>query len=227
MLGRITTIANTKFTGPVWSTNGFQTGSTVTSALIIGAGTATTPYSMGTTALNLIGLWGTTAAVSGSSRAIYARLYFTAAGDGEAVRAYGTVNNATVAVGGTVNGLHASLSATGASAAISGAGHAIRATLDLGASTAVGGTLSVLHLDTVLDTAATVPASTAFIGLDNVGVKKINYLMRSTNTSTTLYATAGTGSGSAGNSTHCAAQKVMLISIDGADVYIPVFTQNS
>lgn len=43
----------------------------------------------------------------------------------------------------------------------------------------------------------------------------------------TYYVAAGTGSGSAGNSTHCAAQQVIKIEINGAAAYIPVFTQNS
>jgi len=41
------------------------------------------------------------------------------------------------------------------------------------------------------------------------------------------YENAGTGSGSAGNSTHCAAQKVIAIEINGVAAYIPVFTQNT
>lgn len=41
------------------------------------------------------------------------------------------------------------------------------------------------------------------------------------------YAAAGTASGSAGNSTHCAAQQVIKIEINGAAAYIPVFTQNT
>lgn len=41
------------------------------------------------------------------------------------------------------------------------------------------------------------------------------------------YAAAGTGSGSAGNSTHCAAQQVLKLEINGVAAYIPVFTQNT
>lgn len=43
----------------------------------------------------------------------------------------------------------------------------------------------------------------------------------------TYYVAAGTGSGSAGNSTHCAAQQVIKITVNGSAAYIPVFTQNS
>ncbi len=56
-----------------------------------------------------------------------------------------------------------------------------------------------------------------------------SYLMELTGAGGTLnyYADAGTGSGSAGNSTHCAAQKVIKVFLNGAAVYIPVFTQNT
>ena len=41
------------------------------------------------------------------------------------------------------------------------------------------------------------------------------------------YAAAGTSAGSAGNSTHCAAQQVIKISVNGTACYIPIFTQNT
>ncbi len=41
------------------------------------------------------------------------------------------------------------------------------------------------------------------------------------------YAAAGTSGGSAGDAAHCAAQKVIVIEINGVPAYIPVFTQNS
>lgn len=41
------------------------------------------------------------------------------------------------------------------------------------------------------------------------------------------YAAAGTSAGSAGNATHCAAQQVIKIEINGVAAYIPVFTQNT
>lgn len=41
------------------------------------------------------------------------------------------------------------------------------------------------------------------------------------------YAAAGTSAGSAGDATHCAAQQVLKIEINGVAAYIPVFTQNT
>lgn len=41
------------------------------------------------------------------------------------------------------------------------------------------------------------------------------------------YAAAGTSAGSAGDATHCAAQQVIKIEVNGVAAYIPVFTQNT
>jgi hypothetical protein len=54
------------------------------------------------------------------------------------------------------------------------------------------------------------------------------YLMELASSGTpTYYAAAGTSAGSAGNSSHCAAQQVLALVINGTAVYIPVFTQNT
>lgn len=194
----------------------------------IAIGTSASPYSIGTTAANIIGAFGNATATSGSSRSLYAKLQFGAAGDGEAVRAYGVVNNATVAVGGTVNGLHATLQANGASGTVSGAANAIRATFAQGASNATGGTCAVIQADSDIDTAATVPTNLSYVRFTNSNTKKVPIFMNLDGVDTsTLYIAAGTGSGSAGNSTHCAAQSVLHILVNGAACYIPIFTQNS
>lgn len=84
---------------------------------------------------NGIGYWMESAAASGDARGIYVRLYLSGAGSGEAARFYATVNAASVATGGTVNGAHISLShSTTATHTISGQGNALRLTLDAGAA---------------------------------------------------------------------------------------------
>lgn len=203
-----------------------------TAALLLGAGTSTSGERIqdgGTANKNFLGFWTETTATSGDTRGMYLRLYFSGAGvSGEALRAYGTVNNVTAATGGTVNGAHISLSVTGASGKISGAGNALRATLELGASVDVGGTISVIQADSNLDNASTVPATAAYFHLDNVGSKKLPLLFNILNPDTTdFYVNAGSGAGSAGKSDGCAAQKVLKISVAGSAAYIPVFTQNS
>lgn len=197
----------------------------------IGGSSASAPFSMGTTAnTNKIGIWADTTATSGDSRLAYLRLYFSGAGvSGEAARIFGTVNNVTAAVGGTVNGAHISLSVSGASGAVSGAGNALRLTFAQGASNNAGGTCAVAQLDSDLNATATVSASLAYIRFTNSNTGKVPVLFNfdSSVDTTNLYVNAGTASGSAGNSTHCAAQKVLKCLVNGSAVYIPVFTQNS
>lgn len=53
------------------------------------------------------------------------------------------------------------------------------------------------------------------------------YLFSCDAASATYYLTAGVSLGSAGNPTHCAAQKVFRVSVAGAPVYVPAFTQNT
>lgn len=159
-----------------------QFGSTATVALRMGGGTSTTPLATATANKNFLGFWTNSTATSGDSRGLYLRHYFSGAGGaGEAARIYGTVNNVTAATGGTVNGAHVSLSITGASGKVSGAGNALRATLDLGAAVNPGGTLAVLQIDTNIAADATIPAGTAFMRLTNTGSGVLSYAMRTPN----------------------------------------------
>jgi hypothetical protein len=147
-------MANTTFSGPVISNNGF-----------IG-GTASDPIVV-TTAQNINKSYATTSAVSGDTRLVYDKLTFTAAGSGETLRAFSVVTTATAAVGGTINGAHISLEVDG-TGAISGAGNAIRATLG-GTKTSQTGTLSVIQADTNFGAGVTVPASASFIRVTDSG----------------------------------------------------------
>lgn len=142
-------------------------------ALFFGWGTTSARKQMGATAnKNAMGLFFETTAKSGDSRGINLRLYFSGTGvSGEALRAYGIVNNKTVATGGTVNGAHISLGVTGASGAISGAGNALRATLSFGAGSNPGGTVSALQLDSDFDNTSTVGTGVCAIRLTNSNTK--------------------------------------------------------
>lgn len=143
------------------------------SALFFGWGTSTARKQMGTTAsTNAMGLFFETTATSGDSRGINLRLYFSGTGvSGEALRAYGIVNNKTVATGGTVNGAHISLGVTGTSGAISGAGNALRATLSFGANANPGGTVSAIQIDSDFDNASTVGTGICALRLTNSNTK--------------------------------------------------------
>ena len=125
-------MAQTTFSGPVASDNGF-----------IG-GTSASPITV-TTAQNISSFYGSTSATTGDTRLSYNRLAFTSTGSGETIRALTQVTGAGAATGGTVNGAHISLSING-SGTISGAGNALRVTLG-GSSTNPGGTIAALQLD--------------------------------------------------------------------------------
>jgi hypothetical protein len=125
-------MANTTFSGPVTSQNGF-----------IG-GTSASPITV-TTAQNINSSYGSTSATSGDTRLVYDKLTFTSTGSGETLRAFSVVTGAGAAAAGTINGAHISTSING-SGTISGAANALRVTLG-GSSTNPGGTLAALQLD--------------------------------------------------------------------------------
>jgi hypothetical protein len=148
-------MALTTFSGPVKSLNGFVTG------------TATSPV-VETTAGNVSQSYATTSATTGDTRLSYNKLTFTSTGSGETFRAFSVVTGTGAATGGTINGAHISLSVDGASASISGAANAIRATLG-GSDATPGGTLSVIQLDTAYTVNATLPANASFIRVSDSG----------------------------------------------------------
>ena len=144
-------------------------------ALVMGVGkgsgsTLTDLFKMGTTAKNVIDVRARADTATGSdARILYARLHQYGAGGGEAVRAYAFAQNAATATGGTLNGLHATLSIA-TSSAISGAGQAIRATLEAAAaSRTLGGTIAALNVDSNIGTGNTLPADASFIRVTNTG----------------------------------------------------------
>jgi hypothetical protein len=148
-------MALTTFSGPVKSLNGF-----------IG-GTATSPIAV-TTAGNISESYATTSATTGDTRLSYNKLTFTSTGSGETLRAFSVVTGTGAAAGGTINGAHISLEIDGASASISGAANALRATLG-GTDTTPGGTLAVLQLDTNYTANVALPTTAAFIRVSDSG----------------------------------------------------------
>jgi hypothetical protein len=192
-------------------------------------GTTTTPLTTSTANKNFLGFWVQSTATTGDARGMYLRLYLSGGGSGEAGRFYTTINNGTVAVGGTVNGAHISLNATGASAAVSGSANAVRATLDLASTVgAIGGTLAVIRADTNIATGPTVPATTAFMAFDNAGTQKLGYLFNITNPDTSaMFVNAGTGAQSCGVSTGAVANKVLKITVGGVNYWLPLCSSNS
>jgi hypothetical protein len=148
-------MALTTFSGPVKSLNGFISG------------TATSPIAV-TTAQNIDSAYATTSATTGDTRLSYNKLTFTSTGSGETLRAFSVVTGASAATAGTINGAHISLEIDGASASISGAANALRATLG-GTDTTPGGTLAVLQLDTNYTANVALPTTAAFIRVSDSG----------------------------------------------------------
>lgn len=151
-------MAQTRFSGPVRSDNGF-----------IG-GTASDPISV-TTAGNISSSYATSSAASGDTRLQYSRLDITSTGSGETMRAFTRVTGANAATGGTVNGAHISLSING-SGTVSGAGNALRLTLG-GSSTNPGGTIAALQLDSDFASGGTW-TNASYIRCTNSGTGTIN-----------------------------------------------------
>ena len=148
-------MALTTFSGPVSSLNGF-----------IG-GTAASPITV-TTAQNISSSYATSSATTGDTRLAYNKLTFTSTGSGETLRAFSVVTGTNAATTGTINGAHISLEIDGASASISGAANALRATLG-GTDTTPGGTLAVIQLDTNYTANVALPANAAFIRVSDSG----------------------------------------------------------
>jgi hypothetical protein len=179
-----------------------------------GSGAALTQlFKLGAGAAQVIDIRARSDAASGKdARVLYARLHQYGAGGGEAVRAYAFAANAAAATGGTLNGLHASLSID-ASMAISGAGNAIRATLEAAADTrTLGGTLSAVQLDSNVATGNTMPATAAFMRVTDTGAVRINKLLNlPTATNSTLVAT---------HVTDAMTHSIKCVLSDGTDFYI-------
>jgi hypothetical protein len=192
-------MANTTFSGPVISNNGFITG------------TASSPI-VETTATNVSESYVTTSAATGDTRLSYQRLTFTSTGSGETFRALTRVTGAGGATGGTINGAHISTSInTGGT--ISGAANAIRATIGA-AVTTPGGTLAALQLDTDFASGTTLGAESAFIRVTDsgAGTGKMTRLMN-VGTGTGLFTAATSSSTLAGG---------LKVRIAGADYFLVV-----
>jgi hypothetical protein len=199
-------MAQTTFTGPVTSLNGFSSG------------TSSSPISV-TTAGNISSSYGTTSATTGDTRLSYQRLAFTSTGSGETARFLTRVTGANAATGGTINGAHISTSInTGGS--ISGAANAIRATLG-GTATTPGGTLAVLQLDTDYGTNVTLGAASSFIRVTDSGSQTgevQNLINIETGPAATVAPTA---------TAVATVSKAIKVRIGGTDYYVPAYASFS
>ena len=195
-------MANTTFSGPVTSQNGF-----------IG-GTSSSPITV-TTAQNINSSYGSTSATSGDTRLVYDKLTFTSTGSGETIRAFSVVTGTDGATAGTINGIHASMETQGGT--ISGAANAIRATLG-GSTVSPGGTLSVIQLDTNFTANVSLPATASFLRVTDSGTNtgEVPLLM---NIDTAPAATCAPAATSV-----TTVAKVLKVMIGGTVYYVPAYS---
>jgi hypothetical protein len=192
-------MANTTFSGPVISNNGFITG------------TASSPI-VETTATNVSESYVTTSADTGDTRLSYQRLAFTSTGSGETYRALTQVTGVGAATGGTVNGAHISLSING-SGTISGAGNALRATLG-GTSTNPGGTIAAIQADSNFASGGTW-TNASFIRFTNSGTGTVANLFNVPSAMVTA------------NTQGAATNSLKIVDSAGTAYYIMLTTTNS
>lgn len=196
---------------------------TATNALVHGAGASGANHALGSTAGNGLEYYLDSTHTTGDMRGMYLRLYFSGAGGGgEALRAFGTVNNIATGAGTTVNGAHISMGTAGGSAAVGGAANALRVTFGIAAaSTNIGGTCSVVQVDTDFDTAVTVPSNFAFLRLTNTNTKKSNNFLRIPNV------TAETGGLFCAHVTQGLTHSIRFVTEDGTPYYIMCTNANT
>lgn len=196
-------MAQTRFSGPVASDNGF-----------IG-GTASSPITV-TTAQNVSSSYVTSSAATGDTRLSYMRLAFTSTGSGETLRAFSVVTGAGAATAGTINGAHISTSIN-TTGTISGAANALRATLG-GSATTPGGTLAVLQLDTDYSSNVTLGAASSFIRVTDSGTQTgevQNLLNIESGPAATVAPTA---------TSVTTVAKVLKVYIGGTAYYVPAYS---
>lgn len=190
---------------------------TSSGGLVAGAGESGSNYSLGSTADNALEFYLDGTHTSGDMRGMYLRLYFSGAGgSGEAARIFSTINNVSVATGGTVNGAHISLGTSGASAAVSGAANALRTTFGIAsASTNIGGTCSVIQVDTDFASGVTLPSNFAFLRFTNTGAGSTpNALFRIPNVN------AETNGLFCAHTTDALTHSIRFVSEDGTEYHI-------
>lgn len=163
-------------------------------------------------------------ATTGDLRASYNKMYVAGAGgSGDAVRAYALAEAAAA----TLHGIHATAEVNKGTG-VTGEAAGVRATVASATGlTLSGGTYAPLRLDSSLKSALGATDLSWIYMADLESNKITNFLNLAAVDTDAMYIAAGTSANSAGKSDGCAAQKVLKCKVNGATVYIPVFTQNS
>lgn len=139
-------------------------GTIATGALVGGSGASGAEHELGSTAGTALNFRFRGSHTSGDMRGMYLRLDFDAAsGSGEALRVFTEIENVDVAVGGTVNAIHATMEIDGNSGTVDGAGNVIRVTLGGSGTKTMTGTLSGILVDMDLPSTVTLLGTEAAI----------------------------------------------------------------
>lgn len=200
-----------------------QLGDTAIAGLVGGAGTSATPYELGATAGTALDFRFRGSHTTGDMRGMYLRLDLNAAAvathGGEALRAFTEIENVDVAVGGTVNAIHATMEIDGDSGTVDGAGNVIRATLGGSGTKTMTGTLSGVLVDMDLPSTVTLLGTEAAVRIGKVQDHEWPVAFAFDGTVGTGNAVEAATSAMSTNATAWA----IHIQVDGADGYIPVY----
>lgn len=183
------------------------------SAVFFGIGNSASYYNLGADAnKNASEIRLSTYAASGDTRGIYFRMKYYGIGSGEVARFFANASTSNVATGGTLNGIHTSMSVD-ASSSISGSGNALRATLGAAAeSRTLSGALSAIQLDSDIGTGNTLPTIHAFARFTNSGAVALGNLFQ--------IPAASNGTMFAAHTTQTMTHSIKIIDASGTPYYI-------
>ena len=195
-------------------------GTIATGALVEGSGASGAEHELGSTAGTALNFRFRGSHTTGDMRGMYLRLDFDAAsGSGEALRVFTEIENVDVAVGGTVNAIHATMEIDGDSGTVDGAGNVIRATLGGSGTKTMTGTLSGILVDMDLPSAVTLLGTEAAFRISKTQDHEWPVSIAFDSTVGAGNAIEAATSAMSTNATSHA----MHITIDGVSGYIPVF----
>ena len=234
---RLTTSANSGNTVTTINTASFGQASTLT---IPDVGASTADFIMSARSGGQTAASSTASATPGTIRALRGAMTGsnTTMTSGNLVGVRGEVN-VVGASGGFLYGAQGKVIATGTlsgsswTAGVFGQLDISAATINAGQTAAIWGdygtSSGTLTSVTGMRGVAMTNTTAAVLNAQDYRYGNATYLMELAGAGGTLnyYANAGTSAGSAGDSTHCAAQKVFAVEINGVANYIPVFTQNT
>jgi hypothetical protein len=183
---------------------------------VLGVGKTSDLWKMGLSSANMLDFRARADTASGGdARVGYFRMHQYGAGGGEAVRAYAFANNAATATGGTLNGIHASVSIA-TSCDISGQASAGRFTLEAAAATrTLGGALSSLIVDSNIGANNTMPTIHGYIRFTNSGSVALSNLF-------VLPSAAANGTIFAAHTTQAMTHSIRITNSAGTAYYIMV-----